>query len=34
MRLEQLPLLVGQVVTIMHTNMLGQPDASTLRDTP
>lgn len=34
MRFEQLPLLIGQVVTIMHTPILGQPAPRPLRDTP
>src|SRR5680860_549435 len=34
MGLEQFPLLIGQVMTIMHIDILGQPDPSPLRDTP
>jgi hypothetical protein len=34
MRLEQLPLLIGQVMTIMHVDILGQPDPQPLQDTP
>ena len=34
MGLEQLPLLIGQVMAIMHIDILGRPEPSTLRDTP
>jgi len=34
MGLKQFPLLIGQLMTIMHTNMLGSPDAPPLQDTP
>ena len=34
MGLEQLPLLIGQVMSIMHIDILGRPEPSALRDTP